>query len=99
MGIPSKSSEEHQKYRSIMFDEDKILSDLKALLGKEFYLLNFVNLTNIILMSLQSTSLCWMKKKNQFFSNQKGGIRLVHVLGESPNETKYKMLNITFQKT
>ena len=82
-----------------MFDEDKILSDLKALLGKEFYLTEFCksNKYNFDEFTKYFFVLDEEEKIN-FSLTKKGGIRLVHVLGESPNENQVQDVEYNFPK-
>ena len=70
-----------QDHRLIMFDEDQILSDLKALLGKEFYLTEFCqsNKYNFDDFTKFFFELDEQDKIN-FSLTKKGGIRLVQVL-------------------
>ena len=82
-----------------MINEDKLLSDLRNLLGKEFSLPEFADSYNYDFNELADYffELDRLAKIN-FSLTKRGAIRLVHVLGENPTKEAIEQDKHTFPK-
>jgi predicted RNA-binding protein with RPS1 domain len=82
-----------------LINEDKLLSDLKGLLGKEFTLPELATSYDYDFDEFAQFFFHLDElKKIEFSLTKKGGVRLIHVLGQSANEDEIEIEKYRFPK-